>query len=113
VERIGSRYYTYDGNGNLLLEREGSHGQVTALTSETRQDGELYGTNYGFALENGGDLESGAYERRYDWNERNLMVSSRDAANSVQYRYGADGERTIKHNDRTGKETLYFIPRHS
>jgi hypothetical protein len=39
--------------------------------------------------------------------ERNELVSSRDAA-AVQYRYGADGKRAVKYNEKTGGEALYF-----
>jgi RHS repeat-associated protein len=109
AERIGSRYYRYDGNGNVTAEREGGHAEERVFTAEMRREGEIYGTNYGFALEREGEEEgAGEYERRYEWNERNELVGSLDAANRVQYRYGADGKRAVKYNEKTGREAVYF-----
>jgi RHS repeat-associated protein len=36
------------------------------------------------------------------------MTESYDVAYSMHYRYGADGERAIKYNGTTGRETVYF-----
>ena len=52
--------------------------------------------------------DDGVYQRNYKWNERNLLSESSDSSYTVQYRYGADGQRAIKYVLNTGKSTLYF-----
>jgi RHS repeat-associated protein len=44
----------------------------------------------------------------YRWNERNLLSESSDSAYTVQYRYGADGQRALKFTSNIGRSTVYF-----
>jgi RHS repeat-associated protein len=113
AKRIGTRYYDYDGNGNVTAEREGGHASAGGAggAHPLYEEGGLSYTDYGFGLTrtgSGGTGEDGVYQRNYRWNERNLMTESLDGAYSVHYRYGADGERAVKYNATNGKQTLYF-----
>jgi RHS repeat-associated protein len=109
VEIIGNRYYQYDANGNLVMEREGGHGNVdtgTGYLIEELSD-RVSGTAYGWGLDrSGGTVESDVYQRTYLWNEENRLIQSQDNNITVQYRYNADGERSHKYSDRG--ENLYF-----
>jgi len=112
AERIGSLYYRYDGNGNVIEEREGGHGSGTVLAGEVFARDELRMTDTGFGISRGGsggggEGSSGAvYSRSYVWDEENRLVRSVDANIAADYRYGADGQRAAKYS-REG-ESLYF-----
>jgi RHS repeat-associated protein len=56
----------------------------------------------------GGKTEDGTYQRNYKWNERNLLSESSDGSYTVQYRYGADGQRALKFTANSGRSTVYF-----
>ena len=111
VKRIGNRYYSYDENGNVILEQDEPITAQEEQRYEIQELGEnLYGVEYGWALENEEEQNkvgsSGIYKRRYRWNERNLMQESSENRQSVYYRYGADGQRALKSSNQS--ETLYF-----
>ena len=111
VKRIGNRYYSYDENGNVILEQDEPITTQDEQRYEIHELGEnLYGVEYGWALENEEEQNkvgsSGIYKRRYRWNERNLMQESSENRQSVYYRYGADGQRALKSSNQS--ETLYF-----
>ena len=111
VKRIGNRYYSYDENGNVVLEQDEPITTQDEQRYEIQELGEnLYGVEYGWALENEEEQNkigsSGVYKRRYRWNERNLMQESSENRQSVYYRYGADGQRALKSSNQS--ETLYF-----
>jgi len=110
AERIGNRFYTYDLNGNLIAEREGGHATNTETYRPYYRDGDIYWTEYGFGVVRPelATPQDGTYQRNYKWNERNLLSESSDSAYTVQYRYGADGQRAIKYVLNTGRSTLYF-----
>jgi RHS repeat-associated protein len=110
AERIGSRYYDYDGNGNLVAEREGSHAANAGAYRPYYQEGDLYWTDYGFGVvrPEGAKKDDGVFQRNYQWNERNLLSESSDSVYSVQYRYGADGQRALKFTANSGRSTVYF-----
>ncbi|MGI5172107.1 RHS repeat-associated core domain-containing protein [Treponema sp. OMZ 840] len=48
----------------------------------------------------------GLFQRKYAWNEKNLLKESSDSRHTVFYRYGADGQRAVKSSEQS--ETLYF-----
>ena len=111
VKRIGNRYYSYDENGNVVLEQDEPITAQDEQRYEIQELGEnLYGVEYGWALENEEEQNkvgsSSVYKRRYRWNERNLMQESSENRQSVYYRYGADGQRALKSSNQS--ETLYF-----
>ena len=111
VKRIGNRYYSYDENGNVVLEQDEPITAQDEQRYEIQELGEnLYGVEYGWALENEDEQNkvgsSSVYKRRYRWNERNLMQESSENRQSVYYRYGADGQRALKSSNQS--ETLYF-----
>jgi RHS repeat-associated protein len=110
AERIGNRYYDYDRNGNLIAEREGGHAVTPEVYRPYYQDGDLYYADYGFGLvrPNAAPADDGVYRRNYRWNERNLLSESSDSVYTVQYRYGADGQRALKFTANTGRSTVYF-----
>jgi RHS repeat-associated protein len=110
LERVGNMYYRYDGNGNVIAEREGGHATTDSRNATVYNDGDLYYTDYGFGLFQEGQTDTKVYERKYTWNERNLMSSSVDRQYAVTYRYGADGQRAAKYAVRgtTSVETMYF-----
>ncbi|MBR5645953.1 MAG: hypothetical protein IKX23_04870 [Treponema sp.] len=69
----------------------------------------MYGTDNGFAMwpqEQTQVLDNNSYKRRYIWNERDQLVRTEDSAATVNYTYGADGNRASKYTTET--ETLYF-----
>ena len=98
LKRAGTRYYKYDANGNVILEREGKIDTETsgapAPVEAEQKEGGVYGYNYGWALKQqaaaGGGNASGIFQREYTWNERNLMAQSSDTSYTVVYKYGAD-----------------------
>jgi RHS repeat-associated protein len=113
--QIGGRYYRYDANGNLIAEQskpftEADIGEHAVIQVE----GDTYATDYDWGAQNpDGDssTSAGAARRDYTWNERNLMKRSIDSAYTVNYTYGADGERSNKYavsSSNTNTETLYF-----
>jgi RHS repeat-associated protein len=110
AERIGTRYYDYDLNGNLVAEREGGHAANPETYRPYYRDGDLYWTEYGFGLvrPEGNAPDDGVYQRNYRWNERNLLSESSDGTYTVRYRYGADGQRALKFVANTGRSTVYF-----
>ena len=101
AKRMGDWHYRYDGNGNLVTESFGSPVTVTANNAQVHEENGVHSTDYGFALTNRGAEEGGAAaagERRdYQWNERNLMKRSVNKTYQSEYRYGADGQRTLKY----------------
>jgi RHS repeat-associated protein len=129
VNRIGTRYYQYDGNGNLTAEQEGAFSSGTGnggtptsggyTITDLGDDVSVIDQGWGMVNtpSNGGGGTPGnpttrGYRRDYQWNERNLLKVSSDNRYTVQYTYGADGERTSKYStSATGSsptETLYF-----
>ncbi|QQO10706.1 toxin TcdB middle/N-terminal domain-containing protein [Breznakiella homolactica] len=110
VERIGNRYYQYDGNGNVVIERDNGHAEIVVTDHPVYEDGHLQYTEYGFALQQPGvgTGSESVYQRVYTWNERNQLLGSKDNRYTVQYRYGADGERVVKYVEESGKHTLYY-----
>ena len=110
AEQIGNRFYTYDQNGNLIAEREGGHATNTENYRPYYNDGDIYWTEYGFGVVRPelATPQDGAYQRNYKWNERNLLSESSDSAYTVQYRYGADGQRAIKYVLNSSRSTLYY-----
>jgi RHS repeat-associated protein len=110
LERVGNLYYRYDGNGNVVAEREGGHAATNSRNATVYNDGDLYYTDYGFGLFEDSGTDTKTYERRYTWNERNLLASSVDRQYAVSYRYGADGQRAVKYAVRgsSSTETMYF-----
>jgi RHS repeat-associated protein len=129
VNRIGTRYYQYDGNGNLTAEQEGAFSSGTGnggtptsggyTITDLGDDVSVIDQGWGMVdtPSNGGGGTPGdpitrGYRRDYQWNERNLLKVSSDNRYTVQYTYGADGERTGKYStSATGgspAETLYF-----
>ncbi|MCL2791682.1 MAG: hypothetical protein FWD87_01195 [Spirochaetaceae bacterium] len=111
LKRAGNMFYVYDFNGNLILEREGGLPPVNERDMPYHQVREnVFGARYGFAI---GDIDGARpqdnrpYERRFRWNERNMMIASEDPRVSVKYVYGHDGQRTNK-QVLGGGESIYF-----
>ncbi|MDR2020698.1 MAG: hypothetical protein LBQ14_08050 [Treponema sp.] len=66
AERIGNRYYKYDGNGNVVTERDGGHGVAGGNDAELYLDGSRYYTEYGFRLgQEAAEEEGDVYRRDY------------------------------------------------
>jgi RHS repeat-associated protein len=105
------RNYEYDGNGNVIEEREGAAGSgVDGRIPYYYEEG-LYHAEYGFALTNRGPDAGegdGRYKREYRWDYRNQMIRSDDGNQTMRYVYGGDGQRAVKYNEKNGHETLYF-----
>jgi len=111
AERIGDMYYRYDGNGNVVEERYGGHSSPDTGSVAYNYDDGLYSADYGFALTrpgSGSNANSNVYERRYTWDYRNQLLKTKDNQWTVNYRYGYDGQRTVKYTEETRNETLYF-----
>jgi RHS repeat-associated protein len=115
VKRIGKNYYSYDLNGNVIVEEEGIPGvagtagvyEITGYENGTKSVG------YGWALgrENPDAGAALRYRREYEWDERNQLRQSRDNRYNVQYTYGHEGERSGKYGTGAGgeeSETLYY-----
>jgi len=107
AEIIGDIYYRYDGNGNVTEARQGGHSSAPAPSGEVYRNGDLRYTDYGFALARGNDDNTDTtWERTYQWDEENRLKQSVEGDLTVDYRYGADGQRAVKYSSRG--ETLYF-----
>ena len=70
--------------------------------------GDVSMTDTGFGLDHGATTttSSTTYTRYYSWDEENRLVRSVDNNITVQYSYGADGQRAVKYSKRG--ESLYF-----
>ena len=114
VSRIGERHYLYDSNGNVVAEQDGAFDEDRTIYSSaqvTDYGGGVYGVEGGWGMApfdntSGGSGKGSMYRRDYRWNERNLLVASSDSNISVEYEYGADGQRSRKSSSQS--ETLYF-----
>ncbi len=108
AEQIGNLYYRYDGNGNVIEQREGGHGTGVVLGGTVSKQGTLRMTDTGFGLVLSGQSEAGSsvYARYYVWDEENRLQRSVEGSLTVDYRYGADGQRAVKHSSQG--ESLYF-----
>ena len=127
AERIGDMWYRYDANGNLVEERKWGHGEDSADGPWVKSSGAVGMSNRGFGLAPAGDSAReerreqsyegrpgygdatgrGYREREYRWDEENRLVRSEEQGGlTVEYRYGADGQRAVKYSPLG--ETLYF-----
>ena len=106
AERIGSMWYRYDGNGNLVEEREGGHSTIPLGEPEMWRLGDVRVVNRGFALTIDAPPADDVHSRYYAWDEENRLKRSVEPDLSVDYRYGADGQRAVKYSSQG--ETLYF-----
>ncbi len=115
AERIDDIFYRYDGNGNVVEERQGglSDDDDWTYIHPGRGRARALGHNekavpYGIGLKKKNDTGNAEYHRVYYWDEENRLKRSEDATNTVEYIYGADGQRTSKYKKHS--ETLYFDP---
>ncbi len=108
AEMIGKLYYRYDANGNMIEEREGGHGSGVVLGGTVSRQGTLRMTDRGFGLVLSDEGGSGGspYARYCVWDEENRLKRTVDGNLTVDYRYGADGQRAVKYSSRG--ESLYF-----
>jgi RHS repeat-associated protein len=106
AERIGEMWYRYDANGNMVEEREGGHSSAPFDEAEMWRLGEVRVVNRGFGLTSDAAQAEGTRSRYYIWDEENRLKRSVEAGLSVDYRYGADGQRAVKCSLQG--ETLYF-----
>ncbi|AHC15311.1 RHS repeat domain-containing protein [Salinispira pacifica] len=110
AEIIGNSYYQYDANGNLIMEREGGHGNIetgSAYGVQELEDG-VNATGYGWGLDRSEEADKDdVYQRTYRWNEENRLMAVESPEALTEFRYNADGERTHKKSG-TFEETLYF-----
>ncbi|MGI5057523.1 toxin TcdB middle/N-terminal domain-containing protein, partial [Treponema socranskii] len=120
-EKKGWRYYTYDANGNVTSESDGTapNEDTTTLTpvtvtTQTNEEGSrVYEADYAWAWPWGGSGNSGKKpvpnnKRRYEWNSRNLLMRSVNSVYDTRYVYSADGNRAAKWTATQSSETLYF-----
>jgi RHS repeat-associated protein len=106
AERIGSLWYRYDANGNEIEERQGGHSSASSTDAELTSEGDLRVVNRGFGLTRRDDTTNDVYMRSLIWDEENRLKRSVESKESVDYRYGADGNRAVKYSG--SGETLYF-----
>jgi len=108
AEIIGNLYYRYDANGNVTEERQGGHGTGLVLGGTVSKQGTLRMTDRGFGLvlTSPTDPSSSVYERNYVWDEENRLERTVEGNLTVDYRYGADGQRALKYSSKG--ESLYF-----
>jgi len=67
---------------------------------------DMYMTDYGFGFVRLGGIQTtddGVFQRNFRWDERGLLIETSDSRYTVLYRYGADGQRAIKHVANTGR----------
>lgn len=108
----GDRFYQYDENGNIICEQDGSfdNSESEVYRKITQEAEDVYSTDYGWGLvkedsENAPSVRE-QYKRTYEWNEKNMLISSVDYKFSTYYVYGQDGQRSNKYTEHN--ETLYF-----
>ncbi|HYW84346.1 MAG TPA: RHS repeat-associated core domain-containing protein, partial [Spirochaetia bacterium] len=108
AEIIGDLYYRYDANGNTIEERQGGHGTGIVLGGTVSRNGDLRMTDLGFGLvlSQSSTPTPAVYARYYVWDEENRLERTVDGNITVDYRYGADGQRAVKYSSRG--ESLYF-----
>ncbi|QTQ13287.1 hypothetical protein HRQ91_01790 [Treponema parvum] len=107
-EKKGFRYYTYDKNGNVTSESDGTspNEDTTTLTpvtvtSHTNEEGNpVYEADYAWAWpwgnNNTGKKPVSTNKRTYEWNSRNLLSRSVNSVYDTRYAYSADGNRAAK-----------------
>jgi RHS repeat-associated protein len=117
VSRIGTRYYRYDKNGNVVVEQDGPFADVSGAVGGTVTDlgDEVYVTDQAWGVERGtegGGAGRVGSRREYRWDERNRLIESSDERYLVKYRYGEEGDRSGKYSVGTAggtvSESLYF-----
>ena len=107
AERIGDIWYLYDANGNVTEARQGGHSGTTGTGGQVVAQGDVRWTSEGFGLDRGsGQTDDPAWARYYTWDEENRLKRSVEDDLSVEYRYGADGQRALKYSKRG--ENLYY-----
>jgi len=106
AERIGGLWYRYDGNGNVAEEREGGHGTDPLEEGTLTREGDVRVVNRGFGLVRHPAGGESVYERRFAWDEENRLMRAAEGQRAVEFRYGADGARSLKYSGSA--ETLYF-----
>lgn len=108
AEIIGNLWYLYDSNGNIIEERAGGHSAEGLQGSGTiTKNGNVVEMNRGIALTRNSNPEDTTYKRSYIWDEENRLKTTVDPAQTVEYRYDSNGDRTNKMSENGG-ETLYF-----
>ena len=91
----------------MIEEREGGHGSGMVLGGKVSKQGNVRMTDTGFGLVlSGQDPVAAVYSRSYVWDEENRLERTVEGNLTVDYRYGADGQRAVKYSSRG--ESLYF-----
>jgi len=109
IADIGDIWYLYDANGNVTEARQGGHSESNSTDGQVVAQGDVRWTSEGFGLDRGGQggqEEKKVWARYYSWDEENRLKQSVEGELSVEYRYGADGQRAVKYSKRG--ESLYF-----
>jgi len=109
IADIGELWYLYDANGNVTEARQGGHSESSSTDGQVVAQGDVRWTSEGFGLDRGGQggqAEKKVWARYYSWDEENRLKQSVEGELSVEYRYGADGQRALKYSKRG--ENLYF-----
>jgi RHS repeat-associated protein len=96
-------------------EQFGGHGSSGKVETPYQEENGIYSTGYGFILASPNEADrvkkgngETAYRRDYVWDYQNRLIKTQDPLHTVQYRYGADGQRAVKYSEGTPNETMYF-----
>ncbi len=106
--QVGSLYYSYDENGNIIEE---SVTDPETISSNDRpnltRDGEVRIADRGFGLVSNPEKEEGEpYKREFVWDEENHLIKVLQPQETISFLYDGEGERTSKY---TGSgESLYY-----
>jgi RHS repeat-associated protein len=110
VEIIGSMYYDYDANGNVIEARMGGHSEEdeTDSASYTYYDNDVTMADeaFGWYDDDEDEEDDSAYCMDFSWDEENRLTKTEDTYYTTYYAYDHEGERAIKYSDLG--ETLYF-----
>ena len=80
--KVGGRYYGYDANGNITVERDGEYnnGYVyeNVLVGTSNDGRDIYRLNWAIGIEEQPKVRADVYQKSYEYDERDRLLYARD-----------------------------------